>query len=166
MRKPILPVRTLDDQLIRDEGWRNKAYPDPLSPAGLARAAGKNDLGLDGAPWTIGVGHTGPEIYQSLEWTDQQVQSAFNADILRAKRELERAFPWIIQLDPTRRGALENMCFNLGVKRLSKFKKMFAALEFLDYETAAHEALDSLWASQVGERAKRLANQLRDGIWY
>lgn len=165
MRKPILPVRTLDDMLIRDEGWENKAYPDPLSPAGQARAAGKNDLGLDGAPWTIGVGHTGPEVHQGLEWSDQLVQAQFNIDIRHADLTLRQYLPWTSSLDPIRRAALMNMCFNMGIKRLMGFKKMLAALDVSDWNTAAREGLDSKWAKQVGARAIRVTTQFRDGVW-
>ncbi len=151
MRKPILPVRTLDDQLIRDEGWENKAYPDPLT--------------FDD-PWTIGVGHTGPEVHQGLEWDDIQVQVAFNEDILRHNRELVRKIPWCVELDHIRFCALLNMAFNMGIPKLSKFKKLLAALNAQDWPKAYSEALDSKWATQVGPRAQRLAKQFRDGIWY
>jgi len=53
------------------------------------------------------------------------------------------------------------MCFNLGLSRLLKFEKMLLALETGDYEVAATEALDSLWACQVGTRADRVAELFR-----
>ena len=49
------------------------------------------------------------------------------------------------------------MCFNMGSPRVSKFKKMFAALEVQDYQTASKEMLDSKWANQVPNRARRLS---------
>jgi len=57
---------------------------------------------------------------------------------------------------------IANMAFNLGLTRLVKFKKMFEALNAGDYKTAAEEGLDSKWAKQVYNRAKRLMNRLRD----
>ena len=54
------------------------------------------------------------------------------------------------------------MAFNLGLTRLVKFKKMFAALNKGDYKLASEEGLDSRWAKQVYNRAKRLMNRLRD----
>ena len=57
---------------------------------------------------------------------------------------------------------IANMAFNLGITRLQKFKKMFAALNAGDYKTASEEGLDSKWAKQVYNRAKRLMNRLRD----
>ena len=54
------------------------------------------------------------------------------------------------------------MAFNLGLPRLKKFKKMFAALNKKDYKTASKEGLDSKWADQVYNRARRLMDRLRD----
>ncbi len=54
-----------------------------------------------------------------------------------------------------------NMCFNLGWPRLSSFKKMLAALQVKDYETAAREALNVRWAQQVGGRAQRIAHMIK-----
>lgn len=48
------------------EGWSNTAYPDPAT---------------GGAPWTIGRGHTGPEVKAGLVWTDEQGEAAFDRDI-------------------------------------------------------------------------------------
>jgi lysozyme len=53
------------------------------------------------------------------------------------------------------------MCFNMGEGNLKKFKNMIAAIEALDMDQAAEEALDSRWAQQVGQRANRLAEKLR-----
>jgi len=55
------------------------------------------------------------------------------------------------------------MCFNLGWPRLSRFEKMLEALKAKDFDTAATEALDSKWADQVGDRAKRIAEVFRGG---
>lgn len=51
---------------------------------------------------------------------------------------------------------LYNMAYQLGVGGLLKFKKMLKALEKQDYKTAAKEGLDSLWARQTPNRARRL----------
>lgn len=69
------------------------------------------------------------------------------------------------RLDDPRYCVLIDMCFNLGLPRLLKFKKMFAALEEQDYDKAADEMLDSKWARQVGRRATFLAEVMRTGVW-
>jgi lysozyme len=65
------------------------------------------------------------------------------------------------QLDAPRRAVLINMAFNLGLTRLSKFKKFKQALHDHDYHEAARQMLDSRWSRQVGERSHRLADSMR-----
>lgn len=62
-----------------------------------------------------------------------------------------------------RQAVLMDMCFNLGWPRLSRFRKMLAALRVADFEAASVEMLDSVWARQVGQRAKTLAAIMRSG---
>tara|TARA_A100001011_G_scaffold205583_1_gene213723 strand:+ start:875 stop:1264 length:390 start_codon:yes stop_codon:yes gene_type:complete len=57
---------------------------------------------------------------------------------------------------------IANMAFNLGITKLKKFKMMFLAIDSGDYVRASEEGLDSKWAKQVYNRAKRLMNRLRD----
>ncbi len=56
------------------EQCKLKAYPDPGS---------KN-----GEPWTIGWGHTGPEVKPGLVWTQEQADAAFLVDIARFERDV------------------------------------------------------------------------------
>jgi lysozyme len=69
-------------------------------------------------------------------------------------------------LDDVRQRVLADMCFNVGITRLQGFKKMLAAVERRDFDTAAHEMEDSAWAGQVGDRAHRLARMMRTGEDY
>ena len=55
------------------------------------------------------------------------------------------------------------MVFNLGLSRFLNFKKFIDAMEQKDYETAGKEMLDSKWAKQVGDRAKRLKQMIVEG---
>jgi lysozyme len=117
---------------------------------------------------TIGYGHLlkltpGEEPPQSI--TQEEAEMYLTADLSEAEYLLFKTFPWMGELDDRRFCVMQNMCFNLGIAGLSKFKKMLAALEDEDYKAAAEEMLDSLWAKQVGDRAKRLAEQMRTGVW-
>ena len=67
------------------------------------------------------------------------------------------------RLNTARQAVLIDMCFNLGIGRLKQFKKMFAALSQGDYDKAAAEMLDSVWAKQVKSRAAQLAEIMRKG---
>lgn len=152
---------SLRDQLIRHEGLRLKAYKC---------TAGK---------WTIGVGRNlddkgiTPEETAALGITresclcdgitEAQAYVLLENDIRDARAEAAK-LPVFHMLDPVRQDALVNMAFNLGLPRLSKFKRMLAALEDADWQGAAQEALESKWAKQVGPRAYELAKQLQTGI--
>lgn len=56
------------------ESCKLKSYPDPGS---------KN-----GEPWTIGWGHTGPEVKPGLVWTQEQADAAFLVDVTRFERDV------------------------------------------------------------------------------
>ena len=78
--------------------------------------------------------------------------------------ELIKQHPIVEDLDDQRQMILLDMAFNMGVPRLGKFKKMWAAIEDGDMIEASKQALDSRWADQVGRRAERLAERLTSGL--
>ena len=55
---------------------------------------------------------------------------------------------------------LVNMCFQLGQRGLSNFKQMGKAIEEGDWGKASVEMMDSRWANQTPERAKRLQDRM------
>ena len=60
------------------------------------------------------------------------------------------------------RATLMDMSYNIGVPRLSRFRKMLAGIKACDWAQAAEECLDSKYArTDVPERAKRNAYLLR-----
>jgi lysozyme len=67
------------------------------------------------------------------------------------------------KLTETRKAVLLNMALNLGRSRLAGFKRFLEAIHAEAWEQAASEMLDSRWRQQVGDRAVRLAKQMRDG---
>ena len=69
--------------------------------------------------------------------------------------------PWAIGAPEVVQDVLVNMGFNLGLGGLLGFKRTLAHLEAGAYTQAADAMLDSRWAGQVGERAQRLARQIR-----
>ncbi|CAO3418806.1 glycoside hydrolase family protein [Azospirillum doebereinerae] len=131
----------LKADLIRDEDLRLKPY---------RCTAGKI---------TIGVGRN----LDDVGVTKAEALMLLDNDVVRVTADLDRTLPWWRKLDEPRRRALANMAFNLGIERLRGFRKMLAALEAGDYARAAAEAQDSLWASQVGDRAARIVQTLRTG---
>lgn len=147
-----MTTATLITDLMRDEGFRREAYPDPKS---------------GGAPWTIGYGHTGREVHPGLAWTLGQAAAALSADITAACGGLTTALPWWTELSPVRQDVLANMAFNLGVHGLLEFRNMLSDVRARTYALASAEMLLSDWARDppegVGERATRLAAMMKTG---
>ncbi len=105
---------------------------------------------------TIGTGRC----IEKIGITEEEANYLLINDIARCKQELS-SFIWYTMQPPDIQDAILNMCFNLGLDGLLKFKRMLNALKQKDYGTAAREALDSKWAQQVGQRAIRIANAFR-----
>lgn len=89
------------------------------------------------------------------------------ADLILMKKLhtlLERviiAFPWFKDIEDDAKEVVINMCYQLGLKGFSKFKKTIYLLETEQYEDASVEMLDSLWAKQTPNRAKELSEKIR-----
>ncbi len=93
--------------------------------------------------------------------TEEEAHFLLMNDLEKSWDECCKTFSWISKMDKIRQGVIVELCFNMGLGRLKGFKKMLAACERGDYETASVEMLDSLWARQVGQRAKTLADIMK-----
>jgi lysozyme len=144
----------LAQDLRRDEGLRLCAYADPLTGA---------------EPWTIGYGHTGPEVTPGLAWTPAEAETALIADIARACERLDAHIPWWRRLADARQDVLANLCFNMGwlneagTHGLGTFHDTLAAIRAGRWQEAHDDLLASAWAREVGARAQRLATQMLTG---
>lgn len=109
---------------------------------------------------TIGYGH-------NLENGISAAAAEFilQEDLAHAERAVKDAFPWWWKLNDARQFVLVDMAFNMGLAGLKGFKKMLAAAEQGDYQTAAKEMLASKWAAQVGRRAVELSKIMEKGEW-
>lgn len=81
------------------------------------------------------------------------------------KDRIRKALPWFDELDVARQGVLLNMAFQMGVDGLLKFKNTLRHVQARQWTAASVGMLDSLWAKQTPERAERLAEQMRTGVW-
>lgn len=70
---------------------------------------------------------------------------------------------WFMALDDVRQFAIQDMAYQMGVRGVQGFRKMIAALSVQDYETAADEVIDSLYARQTPGRAARIEAMIRSG---
>jgi len=108
---------------------------------------------------TIGVGRN----LDDNGITQAEAFALLENDILAVEADLDRTWPWWREMSEARQQVLADMCFNLGVTRLGGFVNTLAAMKRGDYEAAADGMMKSLWASQVGRRAQRLAKMMREG---
>jgi lysozyme len=115
----------------------------------------KDSLGI----LTIGVGHN----LQDKPISKAAAMQILEDDINDAKVDLAKAYPWVVKLSLNRQNVLINMCFNMGIERLSTFKNTLRMVESGDYAGAATNMLQSKWATQVGDRAKELAEIMKTG---
>jgi lysozyme len=79
------------------EGLELTAYPDP---------------GTGGAPWTIGYGHTGPEVHAGLVWTQQQAEQALASDVAQFERDVTGLVK--VQINQNQFDALVSFAYNCG----------------------------------------------------
>jgi len=128
----------LRDWIIHHEGVRLLPYKCP---------AGK---------YTIGAGRNLTDVGITIE----EAYYLLDKDIERCARELE-PYSWYSDQPAKIQDALVNMCFNMGLPRLLRFKRMISCIEIHQYGDAAEEALDSRWARQVPSRARDVAKVMR-----
>lgn len=150
-----MQVTSLISQLVRDEGLKLKPYLDCCGKYWReCTCQSKGKL-------TIGIGRNLDDV--GISEAEAELMNKNDTNI--AELTLRNTFPWVNQLDPVRFAVLHAMTFNMGIARLKKFANTLTLIEEGDYNHAAIEMLNSLWAKQVGERAKRLAEQMRSGTW-
>ena len=77
------------------EGKRNAAYLDSVGV------------------WTIGYGHTGPDVHPGLVWTDEQVEAAFAKDLERFEEAVNAAVK--VDIPQHAFDALVSFAYNVGV---------------------------------------------------
>lgn len=130
-------------QLRRDEGEKLFPYID---------TKGKT---------TIGIGRNLTDCGISRD----EMQVLFGNDTAKWITTLNEKLPYFQNLDAATKGVLINMCFNMGFEKLSGFHMFLYALSQNDRETAAKEMVNSLWYKEVGDRAVRLVQQIRNGVW-
>tara|TARA_R100001443_G_scaffold117437_1_gene142675 strand:- start:4053 stop:4499 length:447 start_codon:yes stop_codon:yes gene_type:complete len=141
-------IDKLREELTFDEGCINKIYLDHLDYP------------------TFGIGHlvlkSDPEHGKDIGTpvSEKRIKECFEKDIQNVINDLDRNMTWWKDLPEDLQRVMANMCFNLGITRLLKFKKFLSAMEEHKWDKAAVEMLDSRWAIQVGPRAIRLKDRV------
>jgi len=125
--------------LIADEGLRLNPYK------------------CSGDKWTIGVGRN----LEAKGISEAEAMFMLDNDINEAKagaKQLVRSFDL---LSDDRKIVIVSMVFQMGKNGVSKFQNMLKAIELKEFGIAANEMLESRWAVQTPNRAKRLAEKMK-----
>ena len=129
-------LQDIVDDIKKHEGFRSKVY--------------KCTEGYD----TIGYGFAIKDLV-----LDEDISTLILMRKLHTLLErITIAFPWFKDIDDKAKAVVVNMCYQLGIRGFSKFKKTIYYLETGQYEEASVEMLDSLWAKQTKGRAKELSS--------
>ena len=104
--------------------------------------------------------------------TEDEAAAVLETRVKSIIKELEKREPFLNKLPLDKQEIIVEMCFQMGVGGVLKFKKMWEALKKFDYEMASKQMLDSSWAKQMHtmdmtdgkdgiNRAERLAQKMR-----
>jgi len=145
-----MDIEKLREQLKIDEGCVYEIYNDHLGYA------------------TFGIGHlvleSDPEYGADIGTpvSDDRVIEAFEQDVQTVLSDCAVLYPDFDELPEEAQQVIANMMFNLGRPRLSAFKGMKAGVDARDWNEAADQMVDSRWYRQVGARAERLVERMRN----
>ena len=156
-------IRThLIKQLVKSEGLRLEVYQDTLGIDTIGVGRNLEDRGITKEELDV---MDFPNIEAVYEHGITEADAAYllENDVQIVEEELLNAHDCVADLDSVRQLVLVDMAFNMGVPRLRKFKKMWAAIHEEDFRTAAKEMLDSRWAVQVKLRSHKLAHAMHHG---
>ena len=115
---------------------------------------------------TFGIGHLvtmeDPEFDspEGTEVSEDRVHSVFLEDIEETLYDCEVIFPQFYDLPEEAQRVICNMTFQLGRPKLTKFRNFIKAVNAEDWQWAAEEMEDSLWAKQTPNRFKRLQDRI------
>ena len=135
-----MSFKKLKDRIKKNEGYSDKPYQDKLGF------------------YTIGYGHLITEKenkYFIKKFKKIHLEKLFETDFEKAYNEYKKNF---LKKNHTtsEKELLIEMLFQLGVRNVSKFKKMLYFLNKKQKFMASLEMLDSLWYLQTPERVKNL----------
>lgn len=152
------------------EGFRNDVYIDSVGKATIGYGTnldneyisyGVQNLLFKTLRKHIANGGIIGKKWSGLSMSEEQAEEILKLDLRERRTELIQRLPFTISLPSVAQEILLDMCYNLGLGRLLKFKRFLAALQKNDYLNAASEMLDSRWAKQVKRRAYQQATEIK-----
>lgn len=104
-----------------------------------------------GGVWTIGWGHTGPEVKEGLVWTLEQAEDAFRRDFLVFEKSVRDKIK--VPLSEASEAACISLAYNIGVTAFAE-STLLRTLNSGDYLGAAIQF--PRWCMDNGKRVRGL----------
>mgnify|MGYP000335987309 CR=1 FL=1 len=98
---------------------------------------------------------------KDLEIPEHIAEELLILKLEKLQRNANARFKWLEDMPQEVQAVILNMCYQLGITGVSKFRKAISAFQEGDWHEAADEMLDSLWARQTPNRATELSNIIR-----
>ena len=150
-------MKDLLEKIKHHEGYRKKTY--------------KCTEGYD----TIGIGFAWKDLEfdkelankilqdnkHNIELSEEICYKVLEEKIDAILGRLQKVAPWVEESNKVIQMVIINMCYQMGVSGVMKFKKALKAMQDGNWEKAADEMLDSKWARQTSDRAIELSNIVR-----
>ena len=105
---------------------------------------------------TIGYGFA----IKDLELSEEVSEIILKEKLDKLKEGVNRNFKWVKNMPVKGQDVVYEMCYQLGIVGFSKFKRTISYLQLKDYSGASREMLDSKWAKQTPNRAKKLSEEI------
>lgn len=178
MRIPDWLIQTKAD-LDRHEGFREFAYPDPLSVLRKRYPREKwgfrpaveilQKIGLSlseaialGTPWTVGYGFT-RGVTPTTRVSKERAMQILEPEIIEHVAGLDVLIPTWRKMPVHVQTVLANLIYNMGHAGLAKFTNTLAVFKAGNYPEAGERLTKSLWYKQTGSRARELVERLKTG---
>jgi lysozyme len=143
----MIDMDKLLESVKKHEGYRNKVYLDTLNKR------------------TVGVGHLCVEDFweDGKEYDEDFLMGILEKDLQSAIDQADDMCSNLTISDDAKIIIIE-MIFQLGGTGVSKFRKMWQALQQdpPDYAEASVQMLDSRWAKQTPNRAQEMARHMSE----
>ena len=151
----LLPIRSIKKTTTRFSRKKKMSLIESIKRhEGYVGIVYKDSLGID----TIGYGFA----IKDLELDEDICEIILERKLKELETRVNLKFKWFIYMPQEIKDVVMEMCYQLGVGGVSKFKKTIAYLQNKQWEEASVEMLDSLWAKQTPNRAKELSNRVKE----
>ena len=151
----LVPIRSIKKTTTRFSRKKKMSLIDSIKEhEGYVGIVYKDSLGID----TIGYGFA----IKDLELDEDICEIILERKLHALEDSINLKFSWYKYMPQEIKDVVMEMCYQLGVTGVSKFKKTIAYLQNKQWEEASVEMLDSLWARQTPNRAKELSNRVKE----